>query len=763
MEKPTRPLCLFAIILNLSLVACASDPADELGSTSQALDVSGLGLKMPLPAGYRWKVNTNPGFYSPPPNEVKYHSGDWWHAIDFGDNVDIDGIHYDRGADDIDVLAAADGIVSYVQRSGCANGDGNGACRVFINHSGTSKHYSSYSDAGYETEYTHLTSGNAILVSVGQFVKQGQPIGKMGTTGTDFSHLHFGVYYNGKADQNNSALSGLMLEETPFADYALDQRYPSNNHNNDPAWSIPGVAPWKGSFDFTLDSNSVYGCTDTVTGGESTNWIYSCQNRQTVYEPGQNVNVVIRTDNVRKNVAFSVEAWRNGQPSPDWTWTDPELQVEPNVWTHAFYLPRFDNVYAGDWEMRIFADVGSGFFKLTTFHFTVLGNQQWPGSPYQYNGNSYTCNGSVTGGASTNWIYTCNGQQSSYAASDNVTVLMRIDNVTSSHRFRARIFQNGSHLYTTNPTGWNDVPSGQTWQYAHYWTTIGNVSSGSYEARVDIDLPGGDEFENVNVAIIPFTVNPVAPFSYNGNAVTCSNEPTGGSSTNWIYTCPRPTSVFSQGQNVRVLAFVQDVRQSYRFRSRFYRNGSSTAYSEQLTDWTTVPSGQVWSTAYTWPTLWWAVSGNWRASVEIDVGSGWQMLRSDITFTVNAPIGGYSSSSFNVCLGNYQNERDASGVPQCWTPVSSQNSLSSLSTYYWRLRFTGLAVNTNVQFRIEAYHSGTLGWSWDFGPYLPASNGEAWFFPEFANPGPGNWELLFFLKIGSGSFQQVDAHSFFAY
>ncbi len=561
------------------------------------------------------------------------------------------------------------------------------------------------------------------------------------------SENRVGVYYSSTTPTRNPHVDHIHVE--------LAQPYAAN----------PNLVPaWQGSFQFNLDSNNVYGCTDTVTGGQSTNWIYSCQNRQTVFQPGQNVNMVIRTDNVQRNVVFSVEAWRLGQSTADWSWTDNELQVVPNVWSHAFYLPTFNNVYAGDWDMRIYANTGSGPFQLTTFHFIVPGgNQQWPGSPYQYNGNSYNCNGSVTGGANTNWIYTCNGQQSSYAAGDNVTVLMRIDNVTSSHRFRARIFHNGSYLYTTNPTGWNDVPTGETWQYAHYWTTIGNVTPGPYEARVDIDLPGGTEFEDVNVAIVPFTVNPVAPFSYNGNAVTCSNEPTGGSSTNWIYTCPRPASVFSQGQNVRVLAFVQDVRQSYRFRSRFYRNGSSTVYSEQLTGWTTVPSGQVWSTAYTWPTLWYALSGNWRASVEIDVGSGWQMLRSDITFTVNAPIGGYTSSSFNVCLGNYQNERDASGVPQCWTPVSSQNSLSALSTYYWRLRFTGLAVNTNVQFRIEAYHSGTLGWSWDFGPYAPASNGEAWFFPEFANPGPGNWELLFFLKIGSGSFQQVDAHSFFAY
>lgn len=650
-----------------------------------------------------------------------------------------DGIDLNRGAGNTDcndpVYAAGIGTVVFAQVS---SGWGK---LVRIRHNTP--------EGVRYTLYAHL---NSMLVSVGQEVVRGQQIGAIGNTGTGSCHLHFGVL---TADENGNGyyFGAPIFNHLNPVDFIVSH-YPASSN-----------PPWQGSFDFTQDSNNVYGCTDAVTGGESTNWIYSCQNRQTVYQPGQNVNMVVRIDNVRKNVAFRVEAWRLGQSSADWEWVDPYLQVEPNIWTHAFYLPTFTNVYAGDWEMKIYADTGHGFFQLTTFHFIVPGgNQQWPGSPYQYNGNSYTCNGGVTGGESTNWIYTCNGQQSSYTAGDIVSVLMRIDNVTSSHRFRARVFQNGAYSFTTSPTGWNDVPSGQTWQYAHYWTNI-NVTAGSYEVRVDIDLPGGTEFEDVNVVIIPFTVNPGSPppaFVYNGNAVTCSNEPTGGQSTNWIYTCPRPTSVFSQGQNVRVLSFVQDVRQSYRFRSRFYRNGSSTISSEQVSDWTTVPSGQVWSTAYTWPTLWWALSGSWRASVEIDVGNGWQMLRSDITFTVNSSIGGYTSSSFNVCLGNYQNERDASGVPQCWTPVSSQSSLSALSTYYWRLRFTGLSVNTNVQFRIETYHNGTFGWSWDFGPYTPASNGELWFFPEFANPGPGNWELLFFLKIGSGSFQQVDAHSFFS-
>lgn len=758
MEKRCKYLAALFFVLSC-FVACGVDQENQIGSASQEVDASNLGLKMPLPAGYRWKVNTNPGFQTP---EVQFHSEDYFHAIDFGDNVYVDNQLYDLEDGRIDVLAAADGIVSFVKKDGCASGVGNAACRVFINHSGSSKHYNPDSNAGYETEYTHLSPGSAVLVSVGQAVKQGQPIGKMGKTGTVGTHLHFGVYYNGNASENNPALSGLELEGVLFANYALDQRYPSNNHNNDSVLPIPGVLPWKGAFDFSPDSTSLYACTDTVSLTT-----FTCQNRQTAYQPGDNVNIVVRTDNAHKDIVFSVEAWRNGQNSPDWTWTDPKLYIEPGVWPFAYYLPRFNNVYVGDWEMRIFADVGNGSFKLATFPFTVLGNQQWPGSPYQYNGNQYHCKGGVTGGDTTGWIYTCNNPQSSYVVGDVVSVMARIDNVASSHTFEARVFRsvnNGaswSHVYTSTPVS-NTVPVGQIWPHAFFWTNINADQVGLYEVRIGIDLPGTD-FDNAYLAAIQFTVspssNPPAAYTYNGNSATCANEPTGGNNTGWIYTCPRPATVFSPLQDIRVFAYVENVRESYKFRTRFYLNGSSTPSEQVETPLQTVPNGEVWGRAYAWPALWDAPSGSWRASLEIHTNStGWQMLKSNITFTVNQPVAGYIPGSLNLCRGSVEPERDSSGVPQCLTPVSS---VSPFFTYYWRLHFTSLT--SSHQFRVEAYQNGMLSWSYNFGPYSAPSNGHAWFFPQFANPaGPSNWEMLFFVKIGSGNFQQVDAYSFYS-
>lgn len=482
-------------------------------------------------------------------------------------------------------------------------------------------------------------------------------------------------------------------------------------------------------------------------------WNYACLNQTSSFPVGSTVHALAKITNVNRDHRFRFEVFKNDVYS--WEYTMPNDNVVSGTWPTAYFFPSMSNASSGTYFWKLYLLAAGRSTLLDTVTFTV----NLPTTPYAVGPSSH-CKGGVTGGQATNWLYTCNGQQASYASGDTVTVLTRIENVTQSHRFRARVFAGGSLLYTTAPTAWNDVPAGQTWQYAHYWTSI-PVTPGSYEVRVDVDRQGGAEFEDVDVTIVQFTVNPgpAAPaFTYNGNAVTCANEPTGGQSTNWIYTCPHPTTTFSQGQNVRVLTYVQNVRQSYRFRARFYRNGSPAIGHEELTATTTVPAGQVWSTAYTWPGLWSAPAGNWRASIEIDAGAGWQMLRSDITFAVNAPTGGYAPGSFNICRGNYLNERNASGVPQCWTPVSTQATLSPFDRYYWRLRFT--SITTTHRFRIEAYHAGALSWSWTFGPYAPSASGESWFFPEFANPGPGSWELLFFVDVGAG-FRQVDADNFF--
>ena len=79
-----------------------------------------------------------------------------------------------------DVVAVAAGVVTYAgKRSGYGN-------LVEINHGN-----------GYSTRYGH---NSKILVNVGQTIKKGQVIAKMGSTGRSTGpHVHFEVLINGHA------------------------------------------------------------------------------------------------------------------------------------------------------------------------------------------------------------------------------------------------------------------------------------------------------------------------------------------------------------------------------------------------------------------------------------------------------------------------------------------------------------------------------------------------------------------------------------
>ncbi|MEV0132895.1 M23 family metallopeptidase [Dactylosporangium sp. NPDC050688] len=93
------------------------------------------------------------------------------------------------------ILAAADGKVV---RAGWAGGNGNYTC---LSHG-------LYQGKGLATCYAHQSQ---ILVRVGQVVRRGEVIGKVGTTGASTGyHLHFEVRLNGSPVQPLSWLPGCL-------------------------------------------------------------------------------------------------------------------------------------------------------------------------------------------------------------------------------------------------------------------------------------------------------------------------------------------------------------------------------------------------------------------------------------------------------------------------------------------------------------------------------------------------------------------------
>lgn len=164
---------------------------------------SPFNMKLPLPGGKNWKLNTQiGGSIECNGGTDQFHTGSNFYSLDFG--------HYSQengDESDIPILAVAPGEVNQ-DLTGWSSSYGN---TVVIDHFG-----------GYRTRYAHMASPS--LVTSGH-VNQGDQLGVMGTTpGGIYStgiHLHLQVYYNGSSTQSVPELANVTMENKSLSNYVV--------------------------------------------------------------------------------------------------------------------------------------------------------------------------------------------------------------------------------------------------------------------------------------------------------------------------------------------------------------------------------------------------------------------------------------------------------------------------------------------------------------------------------------------------------------
>jgi hypothetical protein len=281
---------LLAFVVAL-VIGCGDSSQDNflISNLNQAL-YTGPTLKMPLPPGYNWKVNTEAKTGNCGGGCVDdAHTSKM--AIDFGRYVNVVNNKVESLDDGVvDVLAAASGTVKEVLSMGCVPVDpsqkscsGSYAvnCRVLIDHGG-----------GYVTRYLHFAN-EKVYVNVGDFVTQGQVLGKMGTTGCSTgTHLHFEVFYNNSSATSTSGLTGLKLNGKDLLNDYKYGTYPSSTNGF--------------TFDYASGAN-LHTCTNEPNGGNAANgWTYTC-NRSTNFTSGQTVWTNLCLTNLQKDFCVKME------------------------------------------------------------------------------------------------------------------------------------------------------------------------------------------------------------------------------------------------------------------------------------------------------------------------------------------------------------------------------------------------------------------------------------------------------------------------
>ncbi len=155
-------------------------------------------MKIPLPGGKHWKLNTECGGKTACgiPGPDPFHEGSGYFSLDFDDTTKEDG-----HVVDVPILAAAAGVVESVSSGGDY---GN---TILVDHRN-----------GFKTRYAHLRE----KPSVSGEVVQGQRLGIMDTTGNSTGiHLHFQVYYNGTSSSETKPLHAIIMDGLRLEEYTV--------------------------------------------------------------------------------------------------------------------------------------------------------------------------------------------------------------------------------------------------------------------------------------------------------------------------------------------------------------------------------------------------------------------------------------------------------------------------------------------------------------------------------------------------------------
>jgi hypothetical protein len=305
-------------------------------------------FRLPVPAGYRWKIDAQVNDKAAP-DDNNYYSLDIGRWVTDGVTASVAG-SLDGGT--IDVLAAAAGKVINVVDD-CTPGiydcdkldkiQDPKACQVDIDHGN-----------GYVTTYLHFAA-DTFKVEVGDDVSQGQVLGKMGNTGRSCgAHLRFQVStytdsavgdggivrtYDGK--KTNKRLQGVTLEGVQWVKYEAGKYYRSTN-----------------GFEYDPKDNP-YACGDKPAGSLQTNWYYGCNDVRDTFTRGETIYGLFRIDNVWVDHRFVMQVWRGGQQIKALDQATAMSKVA-TWWDYAFTWPSVDtkNLEAGTYELRFFVDTG---------------------------------------------------------------------------------------------------------------------------------------------------------------------------------------------------------------------------------------------------------------------------------------------------------------------------------------------------------------------------------------------------------------------
>jgi fibronectin type 3 domain-containing protein len=211
-------------------------------------------------------------------------------------------------------------------------------------------------------------------------------------------------------------------------------------------------------------------------------------NAKTNFLTGQTMYCLAVFKNVRVNHRIKVDIYRNGTLS--WTWGNGAWNIVNGVWGYSNAIVANQVISDGQYEFRIFIDVGNGYQQIDSKICQVTAG-------YTYSG-SWTCDSVADG--SEQYSKVAVNAKTNFTVGHTMYCLSVFRNVYVNNRVKVDVYYNGAFSWTWGSGAWNIVNG--TWSYLNVIVTNSNASAGQYQFKIYIDTGAGYQlFDTKNITV----------------------------------------------------------------------------------------------------------------------------------------------------------------------------------------------------------------------------------------------------------------------
>jgi hypothetical protein len=201
---------------------------------------------------------------------------------------------------------------------------------------------------------------------------------------------------------------------------------------------------------------------------------------KTEFNPGDTIYALSQVRNIYVSHQWKVKLFRSDTML--WDYETPFYPVGSG-WTFGNFYPYYENAQPGNYEFKIYINVGSGYELLDTKAFSVLGEL----ADYEDLGTT-VCLGWEHGIGEDYWNLVPVDPGLEFSSGEKIYALAKLKNVYVDHRWKVELYRSDMKMWSYE-TGMLEVGSG--WSYGSFYPYYENAQPGNYEFRIYLDTGEG--------------------------------------------------------------------------------------------------------------------------------------------------------------------------------------------------------------------------------------------------------------------------------